>query len=175
MQINKNISELIVSKFELNIDVSKSDMLYRNFIGEDEWERIRIEAIRHKNGVCQGCEYNPPDKSFLELHLMLGEKENPETYKFSLLCKTCHTLQHIDIASEKGWLKLCNSIYDQKRIIHICRSGKSKLIDKIKSGEIMILTQDPIEYSKSLYDDIFNKRKKMKAVFGKNFPENRLK
>jgi hypothetical protein len=39
----------------------------------------------------------------------------------------------------------------------------------------MVLRQNPIEYSKSLSKDIFNKRKKIKAVFGKNFPENRLK
>jgi hypothetical protein len=175
LQISKNISELIIDKFELYVDVSVADISYRDFIGSEEWERIRLEAISHKNGVCQGCGYNPPDKNFLELHIMSGEKEKPETYKFSLLCKTCHTLQHIDVASEKEWIKLCNSIYDQKKIIYICRSGKSKLIDKINCGEIMVLKQNPLEYSKSLSKDIFNKRKKIKAVFGKNFPENRLK
>ena len=39
----------------------------------------------------------------------------------------------------------------------------------------MLLKTEASQYSKSLSEDIFNKRKKIKVIFGKNFPENRLK
>jgi len=165
----------IKKSFSLTLEVCQPDKLYRNFIGEEEWNKMLLSSISECNGVCQGCGYNPPDKNFLELHIISGNIKDIETYNYTLLCKTCHTLQHIDIASEKGWIKLCNSIHDQKRLISICRSGNIRLKEKISTGEIMLLNVDAENYSKSLSEDVFNKRKKIKAVFGRNFPKNRLK
>ena len=172
---NKDISELLVSNFSLSLDVATPDKFYRKHIGEETWEELRNKSIRHTHGICQGCGYMPPDKEFLELHVVSGEAQNEESYKFALLCKTCHTLQHIDIAGDKGWIKLVNSIFDQKKLISICRSGNSNLLSKLRSGEIMTLDTDPKKYSKDIVDNIFNKRKKMKAIFGKDFPQERLK
>jgi hypothetical protein len=172
---NKDISELIVDRFELSLEVSEPDKAYRDFVGDEFWDELYSHAITKINGICQGCNFNPPDKDFLELHVISGEIQNPDTYKTAMLCKTCHTLQHIDIASEKGWIKLCNSMLNQKQIIFLCRSGNARLKEKLNSGEIILLEQNPMEYSQSLGEDVFNKRKKMKAVFGSKFPKNRLK
>ena len=161
--------------FNLYLEVSEPDKLYRIFVGEEAWKEMLSSSIDECNGVCQGCGYNPPDKSFLEIHIISGNIKDVNSYNYTLLCKTCHTLQHIDVASKKGWIKLCNSVFDQKRLISICRSGNSRLKEMINTGEIMLLKTDALEYSNSLSDDMFNRRKKIKAVFGKNFPKDRLK
>ncbi len=161
--------------FNLALEVSEPDKLYRIFIGEESWRNMLSSSISECNGVCQGCGYNPPDKNFLEIHMISGNIKDIKSYNYTLLCKTCHTLQHIDIASKRGWIKLCNSVFDQKRLISICRSGNNRLKEMINTGEIMLLNTDALDYSKSISDDVFNKRKKMKAVFGKNFPKDRLK
>tara|TARA_B100000963_G_scaffold361392_1_gene396507 strand:- start:3421 stop:3927 length:507 start_codon:yes stop_codon:yes gene_type:complete len=166
---------IIKKNFKLSLNVSTPDKLYRSFVGEKKWEDMLLSSIEECNGVCQGCGYNPPNKNFLELHIISGDLKEIDTYNYTILCKTCHTLQHIDVASEKGWIKLCNSIFEQKRLISICRSGNGRLKEKINTGEIMLLNTEATSYSKLLSEDVFNKRKKMKAVFGKNFPKNRLK
>jgi hypothetical protein len=166
---------IIKDEIDITLDVCEPDKIYRSFVGEEYWADMLNSSIKECNGVCQGCGYNPPDKNFLEIHIISGNVSDVETYSYTILCKTCHTLKHIDIASEKGWIKLCNSIYDQKRLISICRSGKSRLLEKIKSGEIMLLKTEASQYSKSLSEDVFNKKKKIKVIFGRNFPQNRLK
>jgi hypothetical protein len=172
---NKDISKLLNDNFILSLNISPSDKTYRDYIGNEVWQELSELAYKEKNGVCQGCQFNPTNKSFIELHVISGDVDDINTYRLAILCKSCHSLQHIDIASNKGWIKLCNSIYDQRKLIHICRSGNSNLIEKINLGEVMILKQNPIEYSKSIQEDLFNIKKKIKAVFGKRFPENRLR
>jgi len=166
---------IVKEGIDITLEVCEPDRPYRLFVGEKSWLEMLSSSISECNGVCQGCGYNPPDKSFLEIHIISGSVDELHTYSYTILCKTCHTLKHIDVASEKGWIKLCNSIFDQKRLISICRSGKGRLLEKIKSGEIMLLKTEAAQYSKSLSEDVFNKRKKIKVIFGKNFPENRLK
>lgn len=166
---------IVKEDIDINLEVCEPDKLYRAYVGEESWLDMLNSSVDKCNGVCQGCGYNPPDKNFLEIHIISGNVNDLETYQYTLLCKTCHTLKHIDVASEKGWIKLCNSIFDQKRLISICRSGTSRLLEKINSGEIMLLKTEATQYSKSLSEDVFNKRKKIKAIFGKNFPKSRLK
>jgi hypothetical protein len=173
--ISKNISELIIDNFDLTLNVSELDSLYENSIGEEEWNNLKKESIKHKNGVCQGCGFNPPDKEFIDIHIISGNVSNVDSWKIAVLCTTCHTLQHIDVASKNGWIKLVNSIYDQKKLVSLCRSGSSKLMEKINLREIILLNVEPIEYAESIKENSFNKRKQTKAVFGKNFPQNRLK
>ncbi len=170
---NKNISNLIIEEFKLSLESSQSDKIYKNYLGNKSWSELKDLLMKERNCICQGCGFKPFDKNFLEMHIVSGDVENLDSYKIVLLCKTCHTLQHIDVAASMGWVKLCNSIHDQKKIIHICRSGG--LMKKINSGEIMLLNENPKVYSEKIKIDIFHKRKKMKAVFGKKFPENRLK
>lgn len=166
---------MIVDNFEVSLDLRVSDKLYREFIGIDLWNQIFNYAINKTNGICQGCGYKPVDLNSLELHVLEGNLKDIRNYKFSLLCKSCHTLQHIDIASEQEWIKLCNSIYSQEKLIHICRSGNNNLLNKIQSKEILLLDLDPKKYTEDIKEDIFNKRKTIKAIFGSKFPENRLK
>lgn len=172
---NKNISNLIIEEFKLSLESSQSDKIYKNYLGNESWSELKDLLMKERNCICQGCGFKPFDKNFLEMHIVSGDVQNLDSYKIVLLCKTCHTLQHIDVAANMGWIKLCNSIHDQKKIIHICRSGGSNLMEKINSGEIMLLNEDSKVYSEKIKIDIFHKRKKMKAVFGKKFPENRLK
>jgi len=172
---NKNISDLILENFELSSTASQSEKLYKNHIGNESWLEIKDFLMKEVNYICQGCGFKPFDKNFLEMHVVSESVDDLNSFKVCSLCKTCHTLQHIDIASEMGWIKLCNSIYSQKKIIHICRSGNSNLMEKIHLGEIMLLNEDPKVYCEKLKSDIFYKRKKLKAIFGKNFPKERLK
>lgn len=172
---NLDISNVIVENFETSINVTPSDKLHRDFIGLDLWVNIFNYSINKFQGTCQGCGYKPTDVNSLELHVLKGDLKNFQSYKFALLCKSCHTLQHIDVASENEWIKLCNSIYSQEKLIHICRSGNNNLLNKIQSKEIILLDLDSKKYSQDIKDDIFNKRKTIKAIFGSKFPKNRLK
>lgn len=172
---NKNILSLIEKDFELNLEISEPDKIYRNYLGDESWKELRDFIMKEENCTCQGCSLRPFDKEFLETHIISGNVQNIDSYRVVLLCKSCHTLQHIDIASDMGWIKLCNSIYDQKKIIEICRSGNSSLMEKINLGEIMTLSQDPKNYSEKIKVDVFCKRKKIKAIFGSKFPKDRLK
>jgi hypothetical protein len=172
---NIDISNLVVDNFEISLDLRVPDKLHREFIGINFWNQIFNYAINKANGTCQGCGYRPNDLNSLELHVLEGDLKNIESYKFALLCKSCHTLQHVDVASEQEWIKLCNSIYSQEKLIHICRSGNNILLSKIQTKEIILLNLDPKKYSEDIKEDVFNKRKTIKAIFGSKFPENRLK
>ena len=172
---NIDISKLIVDNFEISLDLKTSDKLHREFLGIDLWNEIFSYSIKKTEGACQGCKHKPNDINFLELHVIEGNLKSIESYKFSILCKSCHTLQHFDIASEQDWIKLCNSIYSQEKLIHICRSGNTNLLNKIHSKEIILLDLNPKQYTKNIKEDIFNKRKTIKAIFGSKFPQNRLK
>lgn len=172
---NIDISKLIVDNFEISLDLKTPDKLHREFLGVNLWNEIFNHSINKTKGVCQGCKYKSNDINFLELHVIEGDLRNINSYKFSILCKSCHTLQHLDIASEQEWIKLCNSIYSQEKLIHICRSGNASLLNKIHSKEIILLDLNPKNYTQNIKEDIFNKRKTIKAIFGSKFPQNRLK
>lgn len=173
---NKNISDILLDNFELQLNVSELDSVFKKVIGVEEWEMIRQDAIDCKNETCQGCKLKASnrDRDFLELHVVSGDLSDLESIKFAVLCKTCHTLQHIDVASEKNWIKLVNSIYNQKELISICRAGPSFLMNKIKLREVLILKNEPSSYAKAIKESEFNKRIQTKAVFGKEFPKDRL-
>ena len=172
---NIDISGIIVDNFEISLDLKTSDKLHIKFLGIDFWNEIFNLSINKSNGTCQGCGYKPNNLDFLELHVLEGDLKNIESYRFSLLCRSCHTLQHFDVASKQGWVKLCNSIYCQEKLIHICRSGNANLLNKINSKEIILLDLNPKKYTQDIKEDIFNKRKTIKAIFGSKFPKNRLK
>jgi hypothetical protein len=172
---NFDIAKLIVDNFDVSLDLRAPDKLHREFTGIDLWNQIFNFAINKTNGTCQGCGYKPNNLNFLEMHVLEGNLKNIESYKFALLCKSCHTIQHVDVASEQEWIKLCNSIYSQEKLIHICRSGNNNLLSKIQSKEIILLDLEPKKYSQDIKEDIFNKKKTIKAIFGSKFPENRLK
>lgn len=176
MENNKiNISKLIVDNFEVSLDLKSPDKLHRDFIGLNLWGEIFNHSLNKTKGICQGCKYKPNDINFLELHVIEGNLKDVDSYRFALLCKTCHTTQHVDFASEQNWIKLCNSIYSQEKLIHLCRSGNSNIINKINSKEIILLDLDPKKYSQDIKEDFFNKRKTIKIIFGSKFPKNRLK
>lgn len=174
MQNNRDINDIVNTNFVLSVNVTIPDSIVKKQITSENWEQIKSDVLIHQNGICQGCGINPPDKNFLELHVDSKDANDSDKYKYVLLCKTCHTLQHIDIAAKKDWVRLVNSIFPQNKLIYICRSGAKNLNQKIKAQEIMILSQEPEKYAELLKEDDLNKREKIKAIFGKNFPQDRL-
>ena len=174
---NNNIiyDKLSVDKFELFLKASDSDKKHIKFLGIEFWNNMANFLLEKNNKTCQSCGYKPSDIGFLELHVIKGDLNNIENYKFSLLCKSCHTLQHAEEAVNANWIKLCNSIYSQSELVRISRSGNINLLNKIKSKEIILLDLDSKKYIEDIKGDLFNKRKTIKAIFGKNFPNNRLK
>lgn len=111
--------------FQLKIRISPSDTEFRKILGIETFDRLKRDIMARDKSTCRGCGFRPLDSdrasAALSLHVIELNTEKPEESSCIILCKACHSTQHVDVAIEKGWVQLVNSIFSQKSLIEMGR------------------------------------------------------
>lgn len=156
--------------FALKLGFCPSESDFSISIPKDEWREIRNKAYGSTQKQCIGCGHSPENPLELYIHIeecIMGDKDSAV---IKLLCPACHSIRHFDIAAEKGWVILVNSVHSQERLVEICREGKHILMSEIESKNIIILKNKNVkEYASELKLGKQRLNDKIKVVFGKNF------
>jgi hypothetical protein len=158
-----------MKKFILEHAISPTDIDFKEAIGKEKWLEKRNELIIKFEYQCQGCGiYMPKNNKHLRLHVINGSIDDLENVEYTILCPACHLVQHIDLAEEKGLIKLVNSIYSQAELI---RLGRSKVVanEISKEKRIIMLEKTPKEYIEELKQSVLNRKNKIKIILSKNF------
>jgi hypothetical protein len=124
-------------KFILRPIISPSEKAFRSKIGAEAWEKLKNKTFRDGGYKCAGCTFTPYDvdpDEVLSIHLIEENEEIPEEPKVNITCEICHIIQHADVAMEKGYVELVNSLFTQGELVNICRNGD--LIHHIEKGEV---------------------------------------
>lgn len=161
---------MIPFKFKLIIGISPSEKDFISSIPKDEWKRLKTEAYGDGYKGCVGCGHKPDDMSELDFHVENCQIGDPDSAMVVMLCRACHTIRHFDMAVEKGWVTLVNSIHSQEKLVEICRDGKSRLVAEINASNIIILkNRNAKEYVHQIKEEHIKHNEKIKVIFGRNF------
>jgi hypothetical protein len=156
--------------FRLIIGMCPSEKDFVNSIPKEEWRRLRLQAFGDGSKGCVGCGHKPEDISELDYHVEGCQMGDPHSASVVMLCRACHAIRHFDMAAEKGWVTLVNSIHSQETLIAICRDGKNRLIAEINANNIMILKNvNAQEYARQIKDEHIRHNEKIKVIFGRSF------
>lgn len=155
--------------FKLIPSISFSEKDFTDSVSKEQWEKIKEEKIYlNHSGKCFGCGYTPENVKMLQIHLHWWDGKNHDTAEFLLLCEGCHALKHFDIAIEKGWVVLVNSVYSQEDIIVKNRSSKT-IRKEIDDNKIVLLKKTAKEYFEEIKESELNRNEKTKILFGNKF------
>lgn len=153
-------------------NISPSDKDFRNKIGAESWEKLKSKTFRDDGFKCITCKFEPydiePDK-VLSIHLEVENLEDILKSKVRTCCVFCHTIEHADIALEKGYVSLVNSHYTQGDIVNICRNDA--LANHLQDGSIRLIKKDLPEYLEELKSGR-SKEGKVKLIFTDKFFKN---
>ena len=157
--------------FELKLKISPSDTKFKKLIGKESYEKIRLETFKKDRFSCRGCGFHPLDESraliALTLHVIEIKEEKPEDSECAILCLACHSTQHIDVAIEKGWVQLVNSINSQKTLTEMCRVNA--IHNNIKEDTTKLLKTPSLEFLKKMKDGTLPSNTKAKVIFTNKF------
>lgn len=137
--------------FILRPIISPSEKAFRDIIGARAWEKLKDKTLRDGGFKCTGCGFTPYDvdpNEVLTAHLIEENEEVPEEPKINVTCKICHIIQHADVAMEKGYVELVNSLFTQGELVNICRNGD--LTHHIEKGEIRYIKKTLPEFLEEL-------------------------
>lgn len=156
--------------FKLIPSISPSEKEFRNSLpgGKEKYEEIIKNVYDNGSDVCVGCGYSNGNKESLQAHLQCWDDTNHETAEFILVCEGCHAIKHFDLAVEKGWVVLVNSVYQQYELIRINRSSAAVRKD-IDDHKIVLLKKTAQEYLDEIIESDLNRNEKTKILFGNKF------
>lgn len=156
---------------KLKLKISPSEKIFKEKIGNEEWDKIEQTIRVSNNHTCQGCGYklrNDNEKP-LQVHLIEENLENIINSEFTLLCFACHITQHIDVAIDNNWVRIVNSKFTQEQLVDICRN--SFLLQNLKNGNIVPLNKKtPEQFLYELKSRSLSPNNKIKIIFKNNFP-----
>lgn len=157
--------------FELKLRISPSDTQFKKLVGQEIYSKIKSDVFKKNNFTCKGCGFHPFDENkamaALSLHVIDINEESPENSECNVLCMACHSTQHIDIALEKEWVQLVNSVSTQKSLIEMCRLGV--IHNSIKEDDTRYLKISPAEFLNKLKDGLLTTNNKVKVIFTNKF------
>lgn len=144
--------------------------------GRKAYYTIERRTFEESYDYCAACGHKPMEykdkKDYLQLHISHLNKEYPEKSKAVLLCRACHSTQHIDFAIEKKWIKLVNSDLSQEDIVRLCRGGN--LINPYDDKRIVNLLKTPEELLQEIKSKEFKPSNTLKIIFTNDFVFNDL-
>ena len=156
--------------FELKLGFCPSESDFSISIPKEDWRVIRQAAYGSIKKQCIGCGYSPDNSLDLNCHIeecVMGDKDSAV---IKLLCPACHAIRHFDLAAERNWVTLVNSVHSQEKLVEICREGRHVLMAEIEAKNIIILkSKNAKEYASELKLGKQRPNDKIKVVFGKNF------
>ncbi len=160
-----------MEEFELKMKISVSDKEFKKLVGPIVYQKIVSDTFKRDNHTCQGCKYHPLDESLaskaLSCHVVEINQEMPEESECQTLCLACHSIQHIDVAIEKGWVQLVNSTFSQKSLVEMCRVNA--VFNSIKDDNTRFLKTPAKVFLEEFKNNIINKNIKTKVIFTTNF------
>lgn len=158
-------------EFELKVRISPSDNEFRKLIGIIEYEKLTLTTFKRDKISCKGCGYKPLDDSnaakSLALHVVAIDLETPLNSPCLTLCKACHSTQHIDIAIEKDWVQLVNSLHTQKRLIELCRVNAVQ--NNLNTENTRFLKTSALTYLENLRSGMLSPNSRVKVIFTTKF------
>lgn len=159
-----------MEEFTLQVRLSPSDSEFKKLIGIEIFDRIKKQTFTNDKNTCRGCGYRPLDdtrvNSALSLHV-IEIADKPEESPCITLCRACHSTQHIDIAIEKEWVNLVNSVFSQRRLIEMGRVNA--IHNSIKEDDTRYLQGDPKEILERNKYHLGLKNCKLKVIFTNKF------
>ena len=160
-----------MEEFDLKLRISPSDSQFRNLIGLDAYSKLKEETFKKHRFTCQGCGFKPLDDSkalvALNLHVIDINEEKPVESPCTILCKACHSTQHIDVAIEKEWVQLVNSTYSQKSLIEKCRINMIQSM--LTVDDTRTLKTTPLDFLKKMKAGQLTVNSKAKVIFTNKF------
>lgn len=160
-----------MEEFELKLRISPSDTQFRKTVGPDIYNKIKNDTFKREKFTCKGCGFHPLSEekalSILSLHVIEVNEESLEESICNILCKACHSTQHIDISIEKEWVQLVNSTYSQKSLIEQCRINA--IHNGVKEDEIRYLKTPSLEFLEKIKNEVLPINSKAKIIFTSKF------
>ena len=160
-----------MEEFDLKLRISPSDNQFKNLIGTDAYNKLKTEVFKKNGFSCSGCRFHPLDESkaliALSLHLIKLNEQNPLESECNSLCMACHSTQHVDIAIEKEWVQLVNSVHSQKSLIERCRLND--IHSSIRDNETRYLKTPPLDFLEKIKADQLSINPKTKVIFTNKF------
>jgi len=159
-----------MSNFVLIPRISPSEQEFRKTISQQDWDSLKRDKIWGVTNQCQGCGYSTVNsKDCLDLHLVFWDVEDISKNEYVVLCRACHTIQHMDMAIEKNMVKIVNSCHSQVELIRWGRASKNDLQREIDVNNIMFLKKDIFEYLDELKNNTLPINNKIKAFLSDTF------
>jgi hypothetical protein len=156
-----------MNNYDLSLKISPSDREFKKLLGDKEYERKKQEIMARDKYTCCGCELQPPGAKGLLMHVEKVNEQDPFNSDCSTLCIACHATQHIDVAIEKGWVELVNSVFSQRRIISDCRTQQFQIVSN--KDNTRLLKTRPEAFLEKMKNGTLNPNTKAKAVFTSAF------
>lgn len=157
--------------FILQVRISPSDSEFAKTIGKEAYDKLKKETMIRDKHTCRGCGFRPLDEerayAALNLHVIELNESNLTESPCIILCKACHTTQHVDVAINKDWVSLVNSSFSQKRLIEMGRINA--VHNSIKEDDTRYLKGDPKEILERNKHHLGLKTCKLKVIFNNKF------
>lgn len=156
----------------------------RTLIGDTLWGKVRKVVLEQNNYCCSACNHTPNDLKQLHVHEEWKIDEGKYVIKLiglSLLCKTCHSMQHMEytyfgVIKQKGkseWEKVVHKLNIHFMKVNQCTqeilvaskslASKRQVLEKLSRFETSEQLQQHFDkqkkqqkadWSYSLYDDM---------------------
>ncbi len=160
-----------MEEFELKLRISPSDIQFKKLLSPEAYVKLKSDTFKKCKFTCQGCGFHPFDENkaivALSVHVIEINEEKPEDSICNILCKACHSTQHIDVSVREGWVELVNSTYSQKSLVEMCRINA--IHNSIKEDDTRRLKIAPIDYIDRLKEGNWPETTKVKVIFTSKF------
>ena len=162
-----------MSNFILIPRISPSEKDFRKLISKEDWEKCKTKYAGIFKYQCQGCGYSTINADdCLDLHIVSGDINDLNSIEYIILCRACHTIQHMDTAIERNMVKIVNSCHSQADLIKWGRADKNDFQREIDEHNIMFLKKDIYEYLNELTNNSLPINNKIKVILNDNFDWN---
>ena len=160
-----------MEEFELKLRISPSDAQFKKLLSPEVYIKLKSDTFKKYKFTCQGCGFHPFDESkavvALSMHVIEINEEKPEESVCNILCKACHSTQHIDVSVRENWVELVNSTYSQKSLIEMCRINA--IHNSVKEEDTRRLKIPASNYIDRVKDGSWPEATKVKVIFTNNF------
>lgn len=159
-----------MEEYKLALKISPSDTEFKNLLGNEEYNKLKVEVFERDGMKCRGCGFQHFDAAttlkLLYLHVESIDYENLKNSPCVTLCMACHTTQHIDVALNKGWVQLVNTSLKQKNLIEMCRINQTS---SLNHDNLRFLRITPVDFIAKLKEGTLSPNSKAKVLFTNKF------
>jgi len=155
-----------------------SNNIFKESIGRDRYESIRVGMMESKIYTCQCCGWQGAKEIENRKHLVLQvdefNEEKPIDSSVFLVCKSCYVINHIDMCIQHNYIQFVNSSYSQVDLVKISWSDCSRGVinnnnrqKAINDKKIILLNKGDQYYLHKIKCD--SESKHLKVIFTDNF------